>query len=155
MKRFSYLLSTLLLLTLVVFSSCKDDTPDETLEEQKIRQLTAGAFTVDEVTLNPSTEFAYTAGSTIITFSDNNTFTMAGYDALPTFLSAPEGNFSSGTWSWTDTQNYDEVRLTSGDDVVDLTITSLDDNNLVFTYQGAEPKPIAEDEVTVTVTATR
>lgn len=152
MKRLSYLLSTLLLMTLVVFSSCKDDTVEETLEEQKNRQLTAGAFNVQTVTLDPSTDFSFT-GPTTITFSANNTFTMAGYDALPSVAGAPEGNFSSGTWAWTDAQNFDEIRLTSGTDVVDLTITSLDDNNLVFTYLGAEPKP--DDEVTVTVTATR
>ena len=154
MKRLSYLLSTLLLMTLVVFTSCKDDTPEETLEQQKTRLLTAGAFNVDAVTLNPNTDFSFT-GPTTITFSENNTFTIAGFESLPTVLAAPEGNFASGTWAWADTENFDEITLTSGSDAVDLTITSLDDNNLVFTYQGAEPKPTPENEVTVTVTATR
>lgn len=152
MKRLSYLLSTLLLITLVVFTSCKDEAPEETLEQKQIRLLTAGAFNVQTVTLNPNTDYSFT-GPTTITFSENNTFTIAGSESLPTPSSAPEGNFASGTWEWKDTTNFDEVTLTSGTDVVDFTITSLDDNNMVFTYQGAEPKPT--DEVEVTVTATR
>ncbi len=154
MKKLSYLLSTLFLLTLVIFTSCKDDSsePEETLEEEQTRLLTSGAFTVDAVSLAGDTEFSFT-GPTTITFSENNTFNITGFEALPSVFNAPEGNFASGTWEWKDATNFDEVTLTSGSDMVDLTITSLDDNNLVFNYPGAEPKPA--DEVEVTVTATR
>lgn len=153
MKRLSYLLSTFLLMTLVVFSSCKDDTPEETLEQKQTRLLTAGAFNVQTVTLNPDTDYSFT-GPTTITFSEsNNTFTIAGFESLPKPANAPEGNFASGTWEWKDATNFDEVTLTSGTDKLDIVITSLDENSMVFTYTGAEPKP--GDEVAVTVTATR
>ena len=152
MKRLSHLFSPLLLMILLVFTACKDDTPEPTLEETQTSLLTDGTFTVSTVALSPSTDYAFT-GPTKITFLQNNTFSIEGIEALPRPASAAEGNFSSGTWEWKDQTNFDEVTLTSGTDKLDLVITNLTASNLVFTYQGAEPKP--DDLVSVTVTATK
>lgn len=152
MKRTSYLLSILFLLVLTVFTSCKDDDEPETELDRKTRQLTSGAFTINEVTLGTG-DYAYD-GSATINFQTNNTFTITGNDALPNPASDPNNSLpASGTWAFTDMQNYNAIALTSGNTTVNLSITTLSDSELVFRYTGAEPKPT--DEVQVTVSASR
>lgn len=152
MKRTSYLLSILFILVLTVFASCKDDEVTETEEEAKTRLLTSGAFTVDEVSLG-SGDYTF-QGPATINFEDNNTFTITGNEALPNPVSTPTDALpASGEWSFTDTQNFNAIALTSGGTTVDLTISTLSESDLVFRYQGAEPKPT--DEVAVTVSASR
>lgn len=153
MKSISYALSLLLLIGLSVFTSCKDDTTEETEEQRVIRQLTSGAFTVTEVSLIPDTEFNF-EGPATINFSDNKTFVIEGAESLPNPSStAGTALPGAGTWSFTDTQNYNQLSLSASGSTVDITIISLDDHELVFEYLGAEPKP--EDEVTVRVRASR
>lgn len=152
MKRLSYFLSILLLVTLVVFSACKDDEVSETLEEKQTRLLTSGPFTVSAVTLNPDTQWSYD-GPTSLTFNaENKTFSVSGNTALP-MIAEPDINFpASGNWVWKDTQNFNEITLTAGSESVDLTITNLDDNNLVFTYAGF---PAKNEPAVVTVAASK
>lgn len=153
MKRTSYLLSILFVLVLTVFASCKDDEVAETEAERKTRFLTSGgAFTVDEVTLGTG-EYTF-EGPTAINFQANNTFTISGNDALPNPASDPNNALpASGTWAFTDMQNYNTIALTAGTTTVNLSITTLTESELVFRYTGAEPKPT--DEVQVTVSASR
>jgi hypothetical protein len=153
MKSISYALSLLLLIGLSVFSSCKDDTTEETEEQRVTRQLTSGIFTVTEVSLAPDTEYNF-EGPATINFSDNNTFVIEGAESLPNPGSTADTALpEAGTWSFTDTQNHNQLRLSSSGSSVDITIISLDDTELVFEYLGAEPKP--EDEVRVKVRASR
>lgn len=154
MKRTSYLLSILFLLVLTVFTSCKDDEQPESEQDRKTRQLTAGAFTVDEVSLAGSEEYTLD-GTVTISFQTNNTFTITGNAALPNPTATPTDPMpASGTWEFTDTQNFNTIALTSDDgDTINLSITTLDDNNLDFRYSAAEPKPT--DDVQVTVNASR
>lgn len=143
----------LLLFVLCVFSACKDDTTEETEEQRRTRQLTSGAFTVVEVTLTPDSEYSF-EGPVMINFVDSYSFEIDGAASLPNPSSNPGAALpASGTWSFADTQNYNQIRLTSSGTSVDLSINNLSDNELVFQYMGAEPKP--EDEVMVRVRATR
>lgn len=149
MKKASHLLSVLFLMILVVFTSCKDDAPKETLEQKNTRLLTEEAFTVNEVSLTGDVDYSYTGGTTI-TFSENNTFNVSGGEALPGLgINVPFP--ASGDWSFTDKTNFDEITLTSGGEEVVLTLTTIDENNLVFSYDGVEVK----EDVNVTVNASR
>lgn len=152
MKRLSYFLSVLLLMTLVVFSACKDDEVAETLEEKQTRLLTSGAFTVNTVTLSPTTDWSF-EGPTALTFNaENKTFSVSGNASLP-MIAEPDVSFpASGTWVWKDTQNFDEITLTADGESVDLTITTLDDNSLVFSYPGF---PSKGEPAVVTVDASK
>lgn len=154
MKRTSYLLSILFLLVLTVFtSSCKDDGDPETEEDRKRRQLTTAPFTVNTVTIGSEEDETF-EGPTTITFLNNNTFSISGNEALPNPASAPTNPLpASGEWAFTDTQNFNAIRLSSGNTTVNLSITTLSDTELVFRYTAAEPKPT--DEVQVTVSASR
>ncbi|WP_152425111.1 hypothetical protein [Nafulsella turpanensis] len=152
MKKASHLLSVLFLMALVIFTSCKDDTVEETPLEENTRILTAGPFEVSTVALDPAVDYNFTGTSTL-TFSENGTYTITGGDALPMVLSTGASIPASGEWSFTDTENFNEITLVNGSESVELTVTSLTDNEIVFSYAGAEPKPT--DEVEVTVTATR
>ena len=150
MKRASHLLSVLFLMTLVVFTSCKDDTEVDPLEE-KTSLLTASPFTVSTVTLEPDVDYNFTGPATL-TFTENGTYTLTGGDALPMVLSTGAAVPETGQWSFTDTENFNEITLTNGSESVVLTVTSLTENEIVFSYPGAEPKPTNEVEVTVTAT---
>lgn len=151
MKRISYLLSILFLLVLTVFTSCKDDEQSESEADRKTRQLTSGAFTVDEVTLADNEE--YTVDGTVsIRFNSNTEFTVSGNAALPT-PSGADAFPASGNWAFTDTQNFNTIALTSGGNTINLSIVTLDDNNFDFRYAAAEPKPT--DNVQATVRSSR
>lgn len=153
MKRTSYLLSILFLLVLTVFTSCKDDEQPETEADKKTRQLTSGAYTVDEVTLAGSEEYTLD-GTVTISFQTNNTFTITGNAALPNPTATPtEPMPASGEWAFTDTQNFNSIALTSDGNTINLSVITLDDNNFDFRYDAAEPKPT--DNVQVTVRSSR
>lgn len=152
MKKASYLLSVLFLMTLVVFTSCKDDKVEPTPLEEKTSLLTAGPFEVETVALAPEVDYSFTGPATI-TFSENGTYTLSGGDALPMVMSTGTSIPATGQWEFTDTTNLNKIALTSGSEEVILTVTSLTENGIVFSYPGAEPKP--SDAVEVTVTANR
>lgn len=152
MKRTSYLLSILFLLVLTLFTSCKDDDAPETEEDRKRRQLTSAPFTVNTVTIDSEEDTSF-EGPTTITFQNSNTFSISGNTALPDARSTSEPLPSSGEWAFTDQQNFNTIALTADGATVDLTIITLSDSELVFSYTGAGTK--AEDEVQVTVSASR
>lgn len=151
MKRTSYLLSILFLLVLTVFTSCKDDEQPESEQDRKTRQLTTEAFTVTEVTLAGSEEYTVD-GTVTIRFNTNTNFTVTGNAALPTPTEA-DAFPASGTWAFSDTQNFNTIVLTSGSNTINLTVVTLDDNNFDFRYDAAEPKPT--DNVQATVRSSR
>lgn len=152
MKRLSYFLSILLLMTLVVFSACKDDEVAETLEQKQTRLLTSGPFTVSTVSLNPNTDWSFDGPTTLTFNAENKTFSVSGNTSLP-MIAEPDVAFpASGSWAWKDTENFDEITLTSDSGSVDLTITNLGDNSLVFSYAGFPVKGTAAE---VTVVASR
>lgn len=154
MKKASHLLSILLLMTLVVFTSCKDDTDEVDPLEENTTLLTAEPFNVSTVTLEPDVDYNFTGPATL-TFEETGTYTLSGGEYLPEVLNIAAPIPTNGTWSFTDTENFDEITLTSGSESVVLTLTSLTEDGLVFSYTGGEPKPIEDNKVEVTVTATR
>lgn len=154
MKRTSYLLSILFLAVLTIFTACKDDgVPTPEPGEEETQHLTGGAWTVNSITLAPDNAAHSFEGPVTISFQENKTFTITGATELPNPTAAPTDNMpASGSWEWTN-DNFNAISLTSGGTTVPLTITTLSESALTFTYAGAIPKP--EDNVTVTVSATR
>ena len=150
MKRISYLLSLLLLMSLTLFTACKDDEGGdgtETPEQIKTRQLTDGPFTVSTVTKGG--EAVTLDGPVTITFNSNGTYAINGVLPSPHGTTMP----ATGTWSFKDTQNFGIV-LNGGSDTVELTSVNIADNSLSFTYQGAGLKA-SDPAVPVVVNATR
>ena len=153
MKRVTYLLSLILLMSFAVLTSCKDDEatppPEETEEEIKTGQLTAGDFDVTSVEVGG--EVVEEDSPVTLTFAEGGAYTIAGGN-----LPEPYGTDlpASGTWAFTDETNFDEITLSSGDAEVVLDIIELDDDSLIFQYDGAGVKD-TDPATTVEVTAIR
>lgn len=140
MKRISYLVTLVFLMGLTMFS-CKDDTQDETPEQKSTKILTAGPYTVATV------DGEALAGTVTINFkSDNKAFSVSGGE-----LPAPFP--SSGSWAFSGT-DFKNITLTSGGTTLPLTVNTLSDNALIFTYPGSGVKA-TDPTVTVTVSAKR
>lgn len=140
MKRISYLVTLVFLMGLTMFS-CKDDTQAETEEQKNTRILTAGPYTVNTV------DGEALAGTVTITFnSANKTFSVSGGE-LPAPFPA------SGSWAFSGT-DFKNITLTSGATTLALSVNTLTDNALIFTYPGSGVKP-TDPTVTVTVSAKR
>lgn len=153
MTKIKNLFVLMLVIALGVFTACGDDSPTETEQQRKTRQL-SNTWNITAVEVSGTGEYDYTSGSTI-TFTATN-YTISGGENLPEVRN-PFGSFpASGTWQWANTTNFSSVTLTpttGATSPITLTIITLEDNSLVFSYPGAIGK--AENEVTATVTATR
>lgn len=155
MKKVSYFLSLIFVMALAIFTSCKDDDnggpPDPTQEEIKTEQLTSSPFTVNVVEVNG--EDALDGQNITLTFREDGTYSISGGD-LPD--PAPFGTDmpTSGNWSFTDTDNFNRITLTSGGTSVELNVTVLNDDEFVFQYTGAGVKEDSPN-TTVVVEASR
>ena len=149
MKKLSYLLSLLLLMTMTVFTSCKDDedgpvlkTPAQEAAEKLIGTYTVTSATRDDVavdlegqtvTLTFNAEEDGTGG----TFTSNNAGVLPGDTDLP----------ASGTWAWSGA-NFNAVVV--GGKTLNFT-TPLGASPTTFTYTGTD----AKGNFTARVTATK
>lgn len=154
MKRVTYFFSLILLVSLTtVFTSCSDDSGGgtETTEQIRTKQLTSGDYTVVSVERDGSA--VDLESPVILSFNDNGTYSITGGD-----LPAPDGATAmpaSGNWSFTDQTNFDDITLTSESSPnVVLTISILEDDELVFQYEGAGLKA-GDPAATIEVTASR
>ncbi len=153
MKKLSYLLSLLFLMTLTVFTSCKDDEGDNppapTAQETKAKQL-AGTWTVTNVTRPGVTGNVIEDGQTVtLTFTEDGTYSATNTDVMPGETPA----FPSGTtWAWPNTTSTNSIVITPGN--VNFNALNVTDNSLTFTYTTQDAKSQGAD-VNVTVTATK
>ncbi|WP_224996485.1 hypothetical protein [Cesiribacter sp. SM1] len=153
MSKLNNLLVLALILALGIMSACKDEAPQETDQQVKTRQLNnnGNPWNITSVAVTGTNDYSYTSGASKIQFRDNNSFSVTAPANLPENRS-PYGEFpASGTWAFASATNLNSIVLTAGTTTIPLTITTLSDNSLVFTYDGALDK--AENEVDVTVTA--
>lgn len=155
MKKASYYLSLIFVMTLAIFTSCKDDdnggTTDPTQEEIKTEQLTSSPFTVDVLEMDG--EDALDGQNITLDFQESGSYSITG-GTLPD--PAPFGTTmpASGTWAFSDTDNFNRITLTSGGTSVELNVTVLNDDELVFQYAGAGVKEDSPN-TTVVVEASR
>lgn len=148
MKLKNVLLAFLTLSVLVI--GCKKD--DEPSAEEVAKNRFSKTWNITKVTLSPNTDYNFNPPVTY-TFGSDGTFTSTNAEALPKADSPQRFMPATGTWAFQDGSNYKTVLLKkTGETDVALTITALEDNKLVVTYDGAEPKET--DQVTVTVEAT-
>lgn len=153
MTKINNLLVLMLVMVLGVFiTACGDDSPSETEQQIKTRQLSK-AWKIADVTVTGTGDYQYTPNSSTITFTATN-YTIGSPANLPEVRS-PFGDFpASGTWKFASPTNFNSVVLTPSNSAaspITLTIITLTDNSLVFEYPGALGK--AENEVSVRVTA--
>lgn len=152
MTKINNLLVLMLVMVLGVFiTACGDDSPTETEQQIKTRQLSK-VWKIADVTITGTGDYEYTPNSSSITFTASN-YTVGSPELLPEVRS-PFGKFpASGTWQFASPTNFNSVVLTpenSSFSPITLTIITLTDNSLVFDYPGALGK--AENEVSVRVT---
>lgn len=153
MRNLRPLFSLFMVVGLVVaLASCGSD-DGESLEEKQRRLLTSNnskTWQVDAVNLSASTPYDF-SGEATITFNSNGTYTLTGNDLLPRTEGTSGNGFNyipaSGKWQFTDTENFDDIKLNEN---IDLAIVSITESKLVAEYAGAAPKET--DEATVTVT---
>lgn len=151
MTKIKNLFVLMLVLALGIFSACDDDTTELT-EQQKKTKMLAGdgskAWKISSVDVGANQDYAY-AGDATITFTTNNTYTISGEESLP-YARTPYAVLGSGSWAFpSGGTNFNSVILSPQD--VTLTIITLEDSKLVFSYPAAIGK--AENAVTATVTA--
>ncbi|AHM59526.1 hypothetical protein D770_06315 [Flammeovirgaceae bacterium 311] len=153
MSNLKNLLVMALFLALGVLSACGGDDPTEETEQQvKTRQLSKN-WNITSVAVTGTNDYSYTSGASSIQFRNDNSYTVGSPANLPE-VRTPYGDFpASGSWAFASATNFNSIVLTptGGTGTIPLTITTLSDNSLVFTYNGALGK--AENEVGVTVTA--
>ena len=144
MKKVSYLFSLAFLMSLVVLTSCGDDGGNEPSPEEEAAAELSQSWTVNTVNSEAP------SSSVTITFEEDRSFTVTGAEALPEIV-AGTGFPTSGTWDFTDTENFDDVTLTSGNTTVDLSDLVASEGDLSFTYSGVTNKG---EDLDVDVTAT-
>ena len=145
MKKLSYLLSLLLLMTMTVFTSCKDDEPviDDNPVQDRM-DLIAGTHTVTAATY-PGGSVDLTGQTVTLTFTAAGVYTGANTDVLP-------GDFpASGTLTIPNADNLNSARIGT----TNINITSVTATGMTFTYQATDPKINEGAPFTVTVTTTK
>lgn len=153
MTKTKNLLVLMLVLALGVFTACGDDSPKETEQQVKTRQLSK-TWNITAVDVTGSGDYDYTSGQSKIEFTSGGNFTVTNPARLPEIRN-PFGVFpAAGTWVFANTTSFNSLTLTptSGSATpLTLTIIELTDNSLIFEYPGALGK--AENQVSVRVTA--
>ena len=149
MKKLSYLLSLLLLMTMIVFTSCKKD-PDPVLktDAQNAAEKLVGTYTVTNVTRSDDATVDLEGQTVTLTFAAKDdgtggTFTSTNAGVLPGDADLP----ASGTWAWSGS-NFKAVVING----TTLNFTSaLGASPTIFTYAATD----AKGNFTATVTATK
>jgi hypothetical protein len=150
MSKLKNMLVLMFALSLCIMASCEKDKKEETEQQIKTRQLSK-IWNITSVAVTGTNDYSYTSGASNIRFNTDGSFTVNAPANLPENRS-PYGDFpASGTWAFASATNFNSIVLTSGTTTIPVAITTLSDNSLVFTYNGALDK--AENEVGVTVTA--
>ncbi len=128
MKKFNYLLSAVIVLSLVAFAGCgPDDTVEKTAAEEQLDKLKAQSWkaTTGSVTRDGSAEANFD------TFTLSFTGTPKDQTASGSYATTNGGEvFPSGTWSFDGTNVNVLVRGTS----IKMDITSVTDTNLKISF---------------------
>lgn len=152
MTKTKNLLVLMLVMALGIVTACGGSDEKETEQQVKTRQLSK-TWNITNVELVSGTgDYSYQSGASTITFNKEQNYTITGQEALP--YARPYAPISAGTWAWNSTTNLNAITLTPSSSAVtpiNLSVTTLTDNSLIFEYPGALGK--AENQVTVRVTA--
>ena len=149
-------LTNMLVLMLALFfvmASCDKEEP-LTEQQKKTNMLTSKPWNITNVAVTGTNTYSYTSGASTIKFNQDGTYAVTGAGSLPENRN-PYGAFpAGGNWAFASATNFNTIVLTptgAGANTINLTVTTLSDNSLVFSYDAALGK--AANEVSATVTA--
>ena len=146
-------LTNMLVLMLALFcvmASCDKEEP-LTEQQKKTNMLTSKPWNITNVAVTGTNTYSYTSGASTIKFNQDGTYAVTGAASLPENRN-PYGAFpAAGNWAFASPTNFNTIVLTAGANTTNLTVTTLSDNSLIFSYDAALGK--AANEVSATVTA--
>ncbi len=140
----------LILITAILFTACKKGGDDPDPKDEKIGELSA-TWNVTEITAGAE-DIDLTGVTTAITFTTAKSYTISNFSGWETLnLNNSEVLKASGTYDLNSTL---DVVVLDGIAENKLTLITLSDTALKFSYASNYPKP-ASDAQTITVTASR